>query len=169
MEGGGQFGFEAAVMGGIPIIHCLQNDFAGDRITCLQGIMNGCTNYMLDKMETTGCSYQEVLGEAQALGFAEADPALDVGGQDARSKLKILIKLAFGLAVEEEAIPCKGITDILEVDFAYAKQVRKMRASGKKKREREREGGVYGSRRDFTQGNGPRLRSERDPVGRVGL
>ena len=117
----GQFGFEAAVMGGIPIIHSLQNDFTGDRITGLQGIMNGCTNFMLTKMAATGCSYEDILGEAQALGYAEADPSLDVGGQDARSKLKILMKLAFGLAVEEDAIPCAGIPDLLAVDFQYAK------------------------------------------------
>jgi homoserine dehydrogenase len=118
-----QFGYEAAVMGGIPIILALQNDFVGDQITGLQGIMNGCTNFMLTKMAATGCSYQEVLGEAQALGYAEADPTLDVGGQDARSKLKILLTLAFGAAVEEAAIPCSGITELLPVDFSYAKQM----------------------------------------------
>jgi len=118
-----QFGFEAAVMGGIPIINALQSDFVGDRITLMQGIMNGCTNYMLDKMEKEGCSYEDILGEAQKLGYAEADPALDVGGQDARSKLKILIKLAFGLEVDEESIPCSGITEITKTDFAYAKMM----------------------------------------------
>jgi homoserine dehydrogenase len=118
-----QFGFEAAVMGGIPIIHALQNDFVGDRISSMQGIMNGCTNFMLTKMAATGCSYEDILGEAQELGYAEADPTLDVGGQDARSKLKILIKLAFGLEVEEDAIPCAGITEITATDFAYAKMM----------------------------------------------
>lgn len=118
---GVQFGLEAAVMGGIPIIHSLQNDFVGDHITEMQGIMNGCTNFMLCKMETTGCSYTDVLKEAQELGYAEADPTLDVGGQDARSKLKILIKLAFGMDIEEDAIPCAGITQISSTDFDYAK------------------------------------------------
>lgn len=118
-----QFGFEAAVMGGIPIILSLQNDFVGDQITGMQGIMNGCTNFMLTKMAATGCSYQEVLGEAQALGYAEADPTLDVGGQDARSKLKILLNLAFGAQVPEEDIPCAGITELLPVDFSYAKNM----------------------------------------------
>lgn len=118
-----QFGYEAAVMGGIPIILALQNDFVGDQITGMQGIMNGCTNFMLTKMAATGCSYPEVLGEAQALGYAEADPALDVGGQDARSKLKILLTLAFGASVDEAAIPCAGITELLPVDFSYAKQM----------------------------------------------
>jgi len=120
---GSQFGFEAAVMGGIPIIHSLQNDFVGDRISSMQGIMNGCTNFMLTKMAATGCSYEDILGEAQELGYAEADPTLDVGGQDARSKLKILIKLAFGLSVEEDDIPCAGITEITATDFAYAKMM----------------------------------------------
>jgi len=114
-----QFGFEAAVLGGIPIIHSLQNDFVGDSVSKVEGIMNGCTNFMLTKMAATGCSYEDILGEAQALGFAEADPALDVGGQDARSKLLILIKLAFGLSANEQAIPCFGITELTSVDFAY--------------------------------------------------
>lgn len=116
-----QFGFEAAVLGGIPIIHALQNDFVGDVVTKMSGIMNGCTNFMLTKMAATGCSYMDILAEAQELGYAEADPTLDVGGQDARSKLKILIKLAFGLEVNEPDIPCYGITEISPVDFAYAK------------------------------------------------
>jgi homoserine dehydrogenase len=118
-----QFGYEAAVMGGIPIILALQNDFVGDEIMGMQGIMNGCTNFMLTKMAATGCSYQDVLSEAQALGYAEADPTLDVGGQDARSKLKILMALAFGVSVDDTAIPCAGITELLPVDFSYAKQM----------------------------------------------
>lgn len=78
---------------------------------------------MLTKMAATGCSYEDILGEAQELGYAEADPSLDVGGQDARSKLKILIKLAFGLPIEEDAISCHGITKITSTDFDYAKDM----------------------------------------------
>mmetsp|Transcript_26932 Transcript_26932/g.72611 ORF Transcript_26932/g.72611 Transcript_26932/m.72611 type:complete len:484 (-) Transcript_26932:471-1922(-) len=123
-EGGGErvhFGFEAAVCGGIPIIHVLQRDLIGDRVTAIQGIINGCTNYMLSNMAATGCTYQDCLKTASELGYAEADPTLDVGGFDARSKLKILIELAFGLSVDEDDIPCKGITEITSTDFEYAK------------------------------------------------
>lgn len=114
------FGYEAAVCGGIPIIHVLQRDLLGDRITGVQGIINGCTNYMLSNMAATGCTYADCLKGASELGYAEADPTLDVGGFDARSKLKILIELAFGVSVDEEDIPVKGITDITSVDFEYA-------------------------------------------------
>lgn len=116
------FGFEAAVCGGIPIIHTLQTDFVGDSVTRLRGIMNGCTNWMLTKMEAEGVSYTDCLTEASALGYAEADPTLDVGGFDARSKLAIMIRLAFGVDVNEDDISCKGITNIKQVDFEYAKQ-----------------------------------------------
>jgi len=115
-----QFGFEAAVCGGIPIIHSLQNDFLGDDVTQLSGIINGCTNFMLSNMETGGLSYADALKEASALGYAEADPTLDVGGFDARSKLKIMMKLAFGVDVEEDEIPCRGITEVTATDFEYA-------------------------------------------------
>ena len=115
-----QFGFEAAVCGGIPIIHALQRDFLGDDITQLSGIINGCTNFILSNMNLKGLSYSDALAEASALGYAEADPTLDVGGFDARSKLKIMMKLAFGLDVEEDEIPCRGITDVTATDFEYA-------------------------------------------------
>eukprot|EP00292_Cryptomonas_paramecium_P005672 CAMPEP_0113713732 /NCGR_PEP_ID=MMETSP0038_2-20120614/32180_1 /TAXON_ID=2898 /ORGANISM="Cryptomonas paramecium" /LENGTH=402 /DNA_ID=CAMNT_0000640541 /DNA_START=128 /DNA_END=1337 /DNA_ORIENTATION=- /assembly_acc=CAM_ASM_000170 len=115
--------FEAAVCGGIPIIHTLQHDYLGDSISELRGIMNGTTNYILSKMESDNADYAAVLKEAQDLGFAEADPAADVEGWDARSKLALLIKLAFGTYVPEESIPCKGISRITSEDFAYAKQL----------------------------------------------
>ena len=117
---GVQFGYEAAVCGGIPIIHALQRDFIGDDITQLSGIINGCTNYMLSSMSASGKSYAQALDEASELGYAEADPTLDVGGFDARSKLKIMMKLAFGLDIEEDNIPCRGITDVTSTDFEYA-------------------------------------------------
>ena len=115
------FGFEAAVCGGIPIIHTLQTDFVGDRVTRLRGIINGCTNFMLTKMDAEGLSYVDCLAEASALGYAEEDPTLDVGGFDARSKLAILIRLAFGVDVNEDDISCKGITTLKTIDFDYAK------------------------------------------------
>jgi len=115
-----QFGFEAAVCGGIPIIHALQNDFLGDDVTQISGIINGCTNFILSNMEGGGLSYGAALDEASALGYAEADPTLDVGGFDARSKLRILMKLAFGIDVAEDEIPCRGITEVTSTDFEYA-------------------------------------------------
>ncbi|KAJ1622073.1 homoserine dehydrogenase-domain-containing protein [Pavlovales sp. CCMP2436] len=115
------FGYEAAVCGGIPIIKVLQRDLLGDKIEGVRGIINGCTNYMLSSMASTGCSYTDCLKGASELGYAEADPTLDVGGFDARSKLKILIELAFGISVEENDIPVKGITGVTATDFEYAK------------------------------------------------
>eukprot|EP00325_Prymnesiales_sp_UTEX-LB-985_P025750 CAMPEP_0174718824 /NCGR_PEP_ID=MMETSP1094-20130205/30091_1 /TAXON_ID=156173 /ORGANISM="Chrysochromulina brevifilum, Strain UTEX LB 985" /LENGTH=480 /DNA_ID=CAMNT_0015919023 /DNA_START=15 /DNA_END=1457 /DNA_ORIENTATION=+ len=118
-----QFGYEAAVCGGIPIIHTLQGDFIGDDVVQLSGIINGCTNFMLSSMAGGGKSYADALAEASELGYAEADPTLDVGGFDARSKLRIMIKLAFGLNVEEEEIPVRGITEITQSDFDYASSI----------------------------------------------
>ena len=118
-----QFGFEAAVCGGIPIIHTLQRDFIGDEVTQLSGIINGCTNFILSNMAMGGLSYADALAEASALGYAEADPTLDVGGFDARSKLRIMIKLAFGVDVDEAEIPCRGITEVSSEDFEYSKSI----------------------------------------------
>jgi homoserine dehydrogenase len=120
---GATFGFEAAVCGGIPIIHTVTNDYVGDKITSIMGIMNGTTNFILHKMETEGAAYADVLAEAQALGYAETPPDFDVEGWDARSKLAILCKLAFGGFVPESSIPCTGITRVSSEDFDYAKQM----------------------------------------------
>ena len=118
-----EFRYEAAVCGGIPIIRSLQTDFVGDEITMLSGIINGCTNFMLTAMDKGGKSYDDALAEASALGYAEADPTLDVGGFDARSKLRILMRLGFGVEVNEEEISCRGITDLTKLDFEYAKMM----------------------------------------------
>eukprot|EP00584_Thalassiosira_punctigera_P016466 CAMPEP_0172548594 /NCGR_PEP_ID=MMETSP1067-20121228/17843_1 /TAXON_ID=265564 ORGANISM="Thalassiosira punctigera, Strain Tpunct2005C2" /NCGR_SAMPLE_ID=MMETSP1067 /ASSEMBLY_ACC=CAM_ASM_000444 /LENGTH=453 /DNA_ID=CAMNT_0013335831 /DNA_START=49 /DNA_END=1410 /DNA_ORIENTATION=- len=117
-----KFGYEASVCGGIPIIHALQSGYKGDIINEVMGICNGTTNYMLGKMED-GADYDEVLKEAQDLGFAEADPTADVEGHDVRAKIAILAKLAFGTSVPLETIPCTGITNVSVVDFAYAKSM----------------------------------------------
>jgi len=121
LGGGRQFRYEAAVCGGIPIIRSMLSDFVGDEIQLMSGIINGCTNFMLTAMDRDGKSYDEALSQASELGYAEADPTLDVGGFDARSKLKILIRLAYGLDVEEEKISCRGITELTKIDFEYAK------------------------------------------------
>lgn len=117
---GVMFGYEAAVAGGIPVISTLQHCYAGDIINEIGGIINGTTNYMLGKMEG-GANYDEVLKEAQDLGFAETDPTADVEGHDVRAKIAILAKLAFGTTVDIDEIPCNGITQISAVDFEYAK------------------------------------------------
>eukprot|EP00922_Rhytidocystis_sp_ex-Travisia-forbesii_P066289 GHVS01098404.1.p1 GENE.GHVS01098404.1~~GHVS01098404.1.p1 ORF type:complete len:494 (+),score=53.46 GHVS01098404.1:160-1482(+) len=117
------FMYEAAVCGGIPIISVVQRALSCDHITKVVGIMNGTTNYMLTKMEKEGISYEDVLAEAQQKGYAEADPAADVDGYDARSKLCILTKLAFGLTVNEQDVFCEGIQRIANVDFEYAKMI----------------------------------------------
>lgn len=118
-----EFRYEAAVCGGIPIIRSMQSDFVGDSISEIAGIINGCTNFMLTAMDRDGKSYDEALAEASALGYAEADPTLDVGGFDARSKLRILMRLAYGVEVNEEEIACRGITDLTTMDFEYAKMM----------------------------------------------
>jgi homoserine dehydrogenase len=89
----------------------------------LSGIINGCTNFMLTAMDQYGMTYDEALAQASKLGYAEADPTLDVGGFDARSKLRILMRLAFGIEVEEDQIACRGITELSKLDFSYAKMM----------------------------------------------
>ncbi|KAL9190212.1 hypothetical protein ACHAXT_007423 [Thalassiosira profunda] len=121
LEDDAQFRYEAAVCGGIPIIRSMQSDFVGDEIQLMSGIINGCTNFMLTAMDRDGKSYDEALSQASDLGYAEADPTLDVGGFDARSKLKILMRLAYGIDVDEEEITCRGITELTKIDFEYAK------------------------------------------------
>lgn len=118
-----EFRYEAAVCGGIPIIRSMQTDFVGDDVNMMSGIINGCTNFMLTAMDVNGESYDDALKEASILGYAEADPTLDVGGFDARSKLKILMRLAYGTEVDEELISCRGITELTKVDFEYAKML----------------------------------------------
>jgi homoserine dehydrogenase len=118
-----QFRYEAAVCGGIPIIRSLQSDYVSDSIQMVCGIINGCTNFMLTGMDQYGMSYDEALLEASKLGYAEADPTLDVGGFDARSKLRILLRLAYGIDVDEDQIACRGITELSKLDFAYAKMM----------------------------------------------
>ncbi len=115
-EGSGQppvqFGFEAAVCGGIPIIHALQRDFLADEIVQISGIINGCTNFILSSMAAGGKSYTQALDEASALGYAEADPTADVEGYDAAQKAAILASLAFHTSVPLEAVHREGITAI---------------------------------------------------------
>ncbi len=114
---------EASVAGGIPIHSVLREGISGDRVTTLYGILNGTSNYILTEIEKRGASFNEVLEEAQRLGYAEADPSADVDGYDARSKLAILAALAFGEKITPSDIYTEGIRRIQPVDFDYAHQL----------------------------------------------
>ncbi len=114
---------EASVAGGIPIHAVLREGISGDRIAAIAGILNGTSNYILTEMERRGDSFEDVLKEAQALGYAEADPAADVDGYDARSKLAILAALAFGERIVPDDIFVEGIRRITAQDFDYAHQL----------------------------------------------
>jgi homoserine dehydrogenase len=119
---GGHLKYGAAVAGGIPVIPGLEQGLAGDRIERMEGILNGTCNFILSKMED-GAEYATVLAEAQAKGFAEADPTEDVGGFDARSKLAILMRLALRVVVDPEEIVPQAITAVSAVDFSYARDL----------------------------------------------
>ncbi len=116
---GGHLKYGAAVAGGIPVIPGLEQGLAGDRIERLEGILNGTCNFILSKMEE-GAEFAAVLAEAQAKGYAEADPTEDVGGFDARAKLAILMRLALRVEVNPEEIVPRSITSVSAVDFSYA-------------------------------------------------
>lgn len=113
-------GFEAAVCGGIPIIRELKEGLAAERLKSIYGIVNGTCNYILTKMRDEGRSFSEALKEAQALGFAEADPSLDIGGGDSAHKLAILSSLAFGTPVHLKEIYTEGIEHVTAIDIAFA-------------------------------------------------
>ncbi len=113
--------YEASTAGGIPIIGALKNGLTANHIESIQGIMNGTTNYMLTKMINEGANYNDVLKEAQELGYAEADPTFDVGGFDASHKLLILASLAYGIDAKPEDILIEGIENITQVDVEFAK------------------------------------------------
>src|SRR5262249_27075782 len=100
--------FEGSVAGGIPIIAALTQGLAANQVLALQGILNGTCNFILTSMTEGGLSYDQALAEAQRLGYAEADPTLDVDGTDAAHKLAILVQIAFGMAVPLEAIERRG-------------------------------------------------------------
>jgi homoserine dehydrogenase len=121
-EAGGHLKYNAAVAGGIPVIPGLEQGLAGDRIERIEGILNGTCNFILSRMEA-GAEYATALAEAQALGYAEADPTEDVGGFDARAKLAILMRLALRVAVNPEEIALRPITGVAAVDFSYARDL----------------------------------------------
>ncbi|TXK44094.1 homoserine dehydrogenase [Nonomuraea sp. C10] len=121
--GGGDLYFEASVAGAIPLLRPLRESLAGDRVNRVLGIVNGTTNYILDKMDSTGASFTDALEEAQTLGYAEADPTADVEGFDAAAKAAILASLAFHSRVTAEQVHREGITEITATDVASAKDM----------------------------------------------
>lgn len=115
--------FEAAVAGGIPIIKALREGLAGNRVEWLAGIINGTGNFILTEMRDKGRDFADVLAEAQALGYAEADPTFDVEGIDAAHKLAILAAIAFGIPLDMDAVYTEGITKLTPEDVEYAAEL----------------------------------------------
>jgi len=115
--------FEAAVAGGIPIIKAIREGLSGNQIEWLAGIINGTGNFILTEMRDKGRDFADVLAEAQALGYAEADPTFDVEGIDAGHKLTILASIAFGIPLQFDKVYTEGITKITRTDVEYAEQL----------------------------------------------
>ncbi|MFJ2721156.1 homoserine dehydrogenase [Streptomyces sp. NPDC087437] len=115
--------YEAAVAGAIPLIRPLRESLAGDKVNRVLGIVNGTTNFILDKMDSTGAGYQEALDEATALGYAEADPTADVEGFDAAAKAAILAGIAFHTRVRLDDVYREGMTEVTAADFVSAKEM----------------------------------------------
>ena len=120
---GRSIAFEAAVAGGIPIIANLSQCLAANGIQSLTGILNGTSNFIVSAMDADGSPYADVVAEAQRLGYAEADPAMDVDGTDAAQKLAILAHLAFGAAADWRQIPRVGIDGLSPLEFAFARKL----------------------------------------------
>jgi homoserine dehydrogenase len=180
--------FEASVGGGIPVLSPLAADLAANRVTSLRGILNGTTNAILTAMAREGTAYADALAEAQAMGYAEADPTADVEGHDAAAKLVILLRLAFGAWVDPTAIPRRpavrdsaslgapGITGVTAEDVAAATdhgRVLKLVASGRRREDGSLEAGVlptavFGATAlGSTDGVQNRIEIEAEPVGSV--
>ena len=122
-EGGMPFGFEAAVAGGIPIILTLKDGLNGNQIQALAGIINGTCNYILSEMATNGTDFDKALANAQSLGYAEADPTLDVSGMDAAQKLAILGSICFDVRCDVEQVYVEGIEGVTGEDLEYAHEL----------------------------------------------
>jgi homoserine dehydrogenase len=120
---GVMLGFEAAVAGGIPLIRAVKEGLTANRITSVFGIVNGTSNYILTKMTEEGWDFSRALAEAQAKGYAEADPTLDVEGMDSAHKLQILATIAFRTPVDLKEIHTEGITGITREEISYAAEL----------------------------------------------
>lgn len=121
-EKGLQVGFEASVGGGIPIIKVMREGLIANKMLAIYGIINGTTNYILTKMTQEGIDFQDALREAQQLGYAEADPTLDIEGIDSAHKITILASLAYGIPLSFSKVYCEGITKITSQDIAFARE-----------------------------------------------
>ena len=119
---GAQLYFEAAVGGAIPIIRPLRESLAGDKVNKVMGIVNGTTNFILDRMASTGASFEDALAEAQQLGYAEADPTADIEGFDAASKAAILASLAFHTEMPVESVYREGISQVTALQIETARE-----------------------------------------------
>lgn len=115
-------GYEASICGGIPIVQTLRESLSANRTDSLVGIFNGTSNFILSEMSTKGLPFDEALQAAQQLGYAEADPALDIEGYDAAHKLSLLIRLAWGVEYPFSELPVQGITKVCPEDIAYARE-----------------------------------------------
>jgi homoserine dehydrogenase len=115
--------FEAAVAGGVPIIKALREGLTANRIEWIAGIINGTSNYILSEMRSRGAAFDSVLKEAQAKGYAEADPTFDIEGIDAAHKLTLLSAIAFGIPVQFDKVYTEGITKLTDKDIKYAEQL----------------------------------------------
>jgi homoserine dehydrogenase len=115
--------FEAAVAGGVPIIKALREGLTANRIEWIAGIINGTSNFILSEMRATGASFAEALADAQARGYAEADPTFDVEGIDAAHKLSIMSAIAFGVPMQYEKAYAEGITQLTREDIRYAEEL----------------------------------------------
>jgi homoserine dehydrogenase len=116
-------GFEASVAGGIPILRVIHESTAGDRLLTVHGILNGTSNYILTQMESRGIEFELALEEAQKEGYAEADPSFDIDGLDARDKLCILARMAFGGRLKVSTIPTDGIRQVRAIDIHSANRL----------------------------------------------
>ncbi len=122
-ETGQDLGFEASVAGGIPILKALREGLVANGINRIYGIINGTANYVLTMMEKEGMSFQEALAHAQARGYAEADPTLDISGMDAAHKAAILATMAYGRYFKAQEIPVEGIDRVDSKDILYAREL----------------------------------------------
>lgn len=122
-ELGRSIAFEASVAGGVPIIANIGQCLAANQIASIRGILNGTSNFIISRMDEEGADYDSCVAEAQRLGFAEADPAMDVDGSDAAQKLAILAQLAFGVSADWSRIARRGIDGLCSSDIKYAKQI----------------------------------------------
>jgi homoserine dehydrogenase len=114
--------YEAAVAGAVPVVQALKESLAGNRITALSGILNGTCNYILSAMEEENLDFDKALKQAQELGFAEADPSLDIDGPDTAHKLTLLIRLAYGRDYPYARLPVRGIRNIRRQDMEFARE-----------------------------------------------